>query len=117
MFQAECSIVKLTDAIKTENPILADFLLNSRLVDDLGDSKSDIDSLKKITDDANILFAKVGFACKEWTYTGELPSVGEDDQTVSIGGMKFHSLYDILEVPWPRLHFSKKNGRQTHYRE
>ena len=37
--QSECSIIKLAEAVKEESPMLSNFLLNSRFVDDLGDRR------------------------------------------------------------------------------
>ena len=36
------------------------------------------------------------------------PEVCEAGDVVSIGGMKWHTLHDLLEVPIPQLHFGKK---------
>ena len=108
--QSECAIIKLAEAIKDTNPRLADLLLNSRFVDDLGDSAKDIETLKKLIDEADKLFSSVGLACKGWSISGSSPppDVTEEGETVSIGGMKWHTKLDLLEVPLPQLHFSKK---------
>ena len=36
--------------------------------------------------------------------------VGEEDHTVGIEGTKWYTMLDLLEVPLPTLHFSKKAG-------
>ena len=56
------------------------------------------------------MFGQVGLKCKGWTYSFEdpPPNVKEDDGTVSIGGMRWHSKVDCMEIPVPQLHFSKK---------
>ena len=108
--QSECAIIKLADSVKSSSPELADFLLNSRFVDDLGDSSAEFNTLKKKTVEADELCSKVGLACKGWSFTGFKPpeDVCEEGDTVSIGGMKWHTMLDLLEVPVPQLHFGKK---------
>ena len=48
--------------------------------------------------------------CKGWSFSGSNPppDVGEEDHTVGIGGTKWYTMLDLLEVPLPTLHFSKK---------
>ena len=96
--------------VAKEKPELSDFLTNSRFVDDLGDSKEDIETLRNLTDQADKLFAEVDLSCKGWSYSGSdpPPDVCEDDKTVSIAGTKWHPPLDLVEVPLPKLHFSKK---------
>ena len=75
--------------LRKKHPDLAEFLINSRYVDDLGDSKETLERCKELTDKADELFAQVGMTCKDWSYTGTSPSekVSPDGRTVSIGGM------------------------------
>ena len=112
--QSECAVIKLAEAVKDESPMLSNFLLNSRFVDDLGDSKEKIETVKKLADDADKLFSQVGLECKGWSFTGSHPptDVGEEDHTVGIGGTKWYTMLDLLEVPLPTLHFSKKARRR-----
>ena len=104
------AVIKLAESIEKSNPRLADLLINGRFVDDCGDSHEDIEALKKLIDDADDLFSKVGLACKGWSFTGSKPpaDVCEEGDMVSIGGMKWHTMTDLLEIPIPKLHFSKK---------
>ena len=108
--QSECAIIKLAESVKDSNPRLADMLLNGRFVDDIGDSQADIYALKCTIDAANKVFSGVGLECKGWSFTGSKPppDVCEDGDLVSIGGMKWNPMHDVLEVPVPKLHFSKK---------
>ena len=108
--QSECAIIKLAEAVKEEFPLLADFLINSRFVDDLGHSEASKDTLEKLVDEADNLFSQVGLACKGWSISGSSPppDVCEEGETVSIGGNKWHTKLDLIEVPLPLLHFSKK---------
>ena len=108
--QSECAVIKLAKAIKDEFPDIADLLINSRFVDDIGDSEDKIDKINKKIDDANYNFSRVGLKCKGWSVTESKPppEVCEAGDVVSIGGMKWHTLHDLLEVPIPQLHFGKK---------
>ena len=75
--------------IEGKHPELAEFLINSRYVDDSGDSKAELEECQELTGKADDLFAEVGMQCKEWSYTSIPPSekVSADGRTVSIGGM------------------------------
>ena len=108
--QSESSIMQLAEFIKEKCPKLYDFLINCRFCDDLGTSDLNIEELKKLTKEADELFAQVGLECKGWSYSGEepLPDLAEDGQLISIGGMKWHPMLDTIEVLVPKLHFSKK---------
>lgn len=108
--QSEASIIQLAEFIKSKNPRLYDFLINCRFCDDLGNSAANIEELKHLTSDADLVFSQVGLECKGWSFSGEepLPELAEDGQLISIGGMKWHPQLDTLEVLIPRLHFSRK---------
>ena len=109
--QSEAAVIKLAAAIEEKNPRLAELLRDSCFVDDLGDSGDTVEMIKNLIEDADNLLAKVGLACKGWTVSGSDPleDVMEDGKSVSIGGMKWHSKMDFLEVPIPLFHFSKKS--------
>ena len=109
--QSEAAVIKLAEAVEEKNPRLAQTLIQSRFVDDIGDSEVNMDDLKKLVEDADHLFSLVGLSCKGWTFSGEdpPPEVAEENNTVSIGGMKWSSKLDFIEVPIPILHFSKKS--------
>ena len=64
-----------------------------------------------MTRDADDLFESVGLSCKGWSFSGLEPpeDVADESGLVSIGGMKWHTKLDFLEVPIPLLHFSKKS--------
>ena len=106
--QSECALIKLAEAIKDEYPLLADFLLNCRFVDDLGGSAIDLEALKKLTAEADKFFDLLGLACKGWSFSGSHPppEVSEEDQTIKIAGMIWFTMLDLLEIPLPQLHFS-----------
>ena len=108
--QSECSIAKIAEFVKEKNPRLYDLLINCRFVDDLGSSYDNIKTVEKVTKDADALFDQVGLACKGWTISGTAPNpdIAEKGNCVSIGGLKWVSQLDLVEVPIPALHFGKK---------
>ena len=105
--QSEAGIYKLAKYIEEKHPELAEFLINSRYVDDSGDSKAELEECKELTAKADDLFAEVGMQCKEWSYTSIPPSekVSADGRTVSIGGMYWSPEMDTLEAKIPTWHF------------
>ena len=109
--QSEAAVIKLAEHIRSKNPRLAELLTEGRFVDDLGDSDNSLDLVQKLTRDADDLFESVGLSCKGWSFSGLEPpeDVADESGLVSIGGMKWHTKLDFLEVPIPLLHFSKKS--------
>ena len=107
---SECSVHKLADAIRKEFPRVAALLKDSRFVDDCGDSAKNKEIIKTLTKNADEVFDRVSLKCKGWTYSGEPPppEVCEEGNYVSIGGMKWYSEADLLEIPIPAFHLSKK---------
>ena len=87
--------------------MLAEFLINSRYVDDLADSKSTLAACHVLTQFADDLFKQVGMDCKDWSYSSIPPSdkVSSDGRTVGIGGMYWSPEIDVLEVKIPTWHF------------
>ena len=59
-------------------------------MDDLGDSSESLTVLKKMTEEADMIFEQVGLACKGWPFSGTIPlsEVCEENESVSIGGMR-----------------------------
>ena len=66
---SECSLLKLAEAFKDKYPLLAEFLVNSRFVDDLGDSADKLELIRQ----ADSLFEEVGLGCKGWSFSGFSP--------------------------------------------
>jgi predicted GTPase len=62
--QSEFALSELADYIRKENPELALFLILSRYVDDLLDSKSSRQECEELAKAADELFGKVGLKCK-----------------------------------------------------
>ena len=112
--QSEFALSELADYIRDENPELALFLVLSRYVDDLMDSKATKERCVKMAMAADDLFAKVGLKCKAWTISGEPPSsiVTKDGLSVGAGGFRWFPEGDFLELLIPALHFGKaRRGR------
>ena len=88
--QSETAIIKLANHVREKQPLLADFLTNSRFVDDLGDSAENLQILQKVVSEADELFSQVGLSCKGWSFSGLSPhaEVCEEGEIVSIGEMK-----------------------------
>ena len=109
--QSEKAVDKLAVSVKEFNPRLAELMTESRFVDDLGDSDSDLEKITKLIEDADAIFAGVGLSCKGWSVSGSDPpaDVCEDGGSVSIAGLKWYPRVDCIEIPIPQLHFSKKS--------
>ena len=113
--QTEFAMLELADLIEESNPDLALFLRKSRYVDDLQESKTSQQKCLQLAQQSDNEFNKLGLSCKAWTFSGMPPSptVSNDGLSVSIfGGFSWFSEIDILELKFPRLHFSKpRRGR------
>ena len=109
--QSEAAVDKIALSVRELNPRLAELLADGRFVDDLGDSDVTMENIENLIKDANEIFEKVGLSCKGWSVSGRdpPPEVCEEGGNVSIGGMKWQTATDSLEIPIPTLHFSKKN--------
>ena len=112
--QSEFALSELAELVKEEFPELALFLVVSRYVDDLLDSKSGLEDCLRLTKVADEVFSRVGLVCKGWTYSTLPPSpkVSKDGLSVGVGGFAWYSEGDILELKVARLHFGKpKRGK------
>ena len=57
--QSETAIIKLANYVREKQPLFADFLTNSRFVDDLGDGAKNLHILQKVVSEAEELFSQV----------------------------------------------------------
>ena len=107
---SERAVINLAHHVSKTNPRLAELLLQSRFVDDLADSDVDHESIKKLVDSADELFASVGLKCKGWSISGSPPhpDVTSDGQCLDVGGMSWMPEIDTVCVKIPPLHFGKK---------
>ena len=108
--QSEHAIFLLADYIRDKLPEVAALLEDCRYVDDEGESKSTKEQCYVLIEQANEAFGQVNLVVKEWIVTGDVPSekVSKDGVSVEVGGMKWFTVLDTLEVKIPPLHFGKK---------
>ena len=112
--QSEHALKLLADHIREKYPEVAQFLEESRYVDDEGDSKATLEEVFELIAHAEETFGLVGLKAKEYTVSVEVPTekVSKDGASLGVGGTKWFSKPDLLEVPIPPLHFSqKKRGK------
>ena len=109
--QSEHALFLLADYIRAQFPAVAKLIEESRYVDDEGESKPTKEACEELIEQANETFALVNLEIKEWLVSGDIPSdkVSKDGISVDVGGMKWSSALDTLEVKIPPLHFGKKN--------
>ena len=113
--QSEYAMTELAGFVKQEDPELALFLLLSRYVDDLLDSKPTLEACQRLVKAADNLFAKVDLKCKGWTLTGSRPpdNVTKDGLSVGVFGcFAWFPESDVIEHKFARLTFAKpKRGK------
>ena len=63
--QSECAVIKLAEAVKETQPLLADFFVNGRFVDDLSSSAESIETLKQLSKEADEVFPKLVLDAKD----------------------------------------------------
>ena len=116
--QTEFAMLELANRIEHTHPELAVLLRKSRYVDDIQESKVSQPLCIQLSQQADKEFAKLGLSCKAWTISGIPPSptVSHDGLSIGIfGGFSWFSEMDILELKYPKLHFSKpRRGRLPH---
>ena len=107
--QSEYALEELASHVQETFPELAMFLVHSRYVDDLQDSKDTQVRCLQLARDADAVFSKIGLVCKGWTFTGmpPPPDISKDGISVSVGGFSWFPEGDFLELKIPKLHFSK----------
>jgi hypothetical protein len=90
-------------------PIVSKALEDSTYVDDFGESKAELEELLQLINDIDEVLGSVSVTVKDWTLSGRDPSdkVSTDGVSLDIGGMKWFSKLDLIEVKIPVLHFGK----------
>ena len=96
------------------DPELAEFIRNSRYVDDMGDSRKDEKQCDDLAVRADEQFARISLECKGWSKSGKPPPerVSKDGVSVSIAGMTWFPEVDACEIKIPPLHFSRRSRRR-----
>ena len=89
--QSEYALSLLAEHIRDNFPELAKFLVKSRYVDDLGDSKSSKELCNKLIAEAELNFEKINLKCKAWTQSGIAPSdkASVDGISVMVSGVRW----------------------------
>ena len=105
--QSECTKTKLSAEICEIKPDIATLLEISTLVDDLGDSKDEIDKIHKLQIETDEEVEQIGLKVKQWTKTGEAPTevVSEDGYRILVGGVEWFPEVDWIGTRIPPLHF------------
>ena len=84
-------------------------LEHSTYVDDMGESKTNLEDCINLTVAADRVFNEVGLKCKMWTVSGSNPSeiVSQDGLRVLVAGQEWFPKMDFVAVKIPPLHFGK----------
>ena len=108
---SERAVLDLANHVSKSFPRLAEVLVSSRFVDDLGDSEKTKEIVKELINGADELFESVGLQCKGWSVSGSPPhpDVTHDNISVDVAGMRWWPEIDTLCVKIPSLHFGKKS--------
>ena len=87
--QAEDAIKQLSEAVRKNDPVLADFLISCLYVDDMGESKQTEIECRQLASSADNSFAAVGLKCKGWTFSNHDPpeEVSKNGHSIKIGGV------------------------------
>ena len=101
--QSEFALSELAEHVKEECPELALFLIVSRYVDDLLDSKSGLEDCLRLTKVADEVFSRVGLVCKGWTYSTLPPSPKVSKDGLSVGDSVCNCLQICLMDPLIQL--------------
>ena len=113
--QSEFAMTELAEHVKHRDPELALFLILSRYVDDLLESKPTSEACQRLIQAADSLFSTVNLKCKGWTITGMPPPENVTKDGLSIGVFGCFGWFpesDILEHKFAKLTFAKpKRGK------
>ena len=108
--QSENAMRKLGNVVEAEMPEVKNLIEKRRYVDDIGDSKADLEACIKLSEDANKAFAMVNLNCKAWTISGRDPDpkVSKDGSSIGVAGSTWYSKLDVFIVKVPPLHFGRR---------
>ena len=86
--QSEFAMTELTEYVKHRDPELALFLILSRYVDDLLESKPTSEACQQLIQAPDNLFSTVNLKCKGWSITGMSPpeNVTKDGLSIRVVG-------------------------------
>ena len=112
--QSGYALEQLADIVKETDPDLYSFLKFCLYVDDLGNSKSSLESCFELAKRADELFSTVNLHCKGWTFSGHDPqeNVTKDGLSIGVAGLRWIPKLDAVQVKIPALHFgSRRRGK------
>ena len=98
----------LAEKVRPFNPRLADFIMNSRFVDDLNDSFANTTDARAMREALDRALADFGAECKGWAITGTPPPPEiSEDGIVGVAGLAWHPESDYVELKINPLHFGR----------
>ena len=100
----------IADHVKDEKPEVSKLLKDGRYVDNLLESKENIEEARALGEDTTEVLDRLNLTTKGFTYSGEDPQPDEtiDGVSMDINGYRWFSKLDIIEPKVPPLHFGKK---------
>ena len=106
--QSEEGMKQFAEIVRRTNPRLADFLLDSRYVDDCNDSFDSMEAINRIQEATDKEFASLGAEIKGWGKTGHHPSPEiSENGIVGVAGLAWTPIIDAVELKIQPLHFGK----------
>ena len=108
--QAEVALRRAAELSRDEYPEVCDVINNDMYVDDCLSGTISSDETNRITDEMQHVLAKAGFTLKGFAMTGASPpsNMSSDGETVLVGGMKWDTNGDFIQLNIKELNFSKK---------
>ena len=108
--QSETGLDDIGDHVKDEKPEVNKLLKDGRYVDNLLESKKNIEEARALGEATTEVLDRLSLTTKGFTYSGEDPQPDEtiDGVSMDINGYRWFSKLDIIEPKVPPLHFGKK---------
>ena len=114
--QAECGLRLTAELSKGEYPHANEIVQNDIYVDDCMSGESSQELLFQRADELALILCRGGFGLKGFTFSGKdpPPSLSEDGKSISVGGMKWNSISDELQLNINQPDFLKRcRGKHT----
>ena len=108
--QAECGLRLTAELSKAKYPKANEIVQNDIYVDDCMSGEPTQELLFQRADELALVLRKGGFGLKGFTFSGRDPpaDLSEDGKSISVGGMKWISKSDTLQLNINQLDFSKR---------
>ena len=100
----------IANYVEDEKPAVSKLLRDGRYVDNLLESKKNIEEARTLANDTTEVLDRLNLPTKGFTYSGEDPQPEEtiDGVSMDVNGYRWFSKLDIIEPKVPPLHFGKK---------